>query len=217
MLFRSRRVAGEVDYLLAGRRLGLWMVAGALFATWFGAETVMGSSAAIAEQGLSGGRADPFGYAICLVGMALLIAYKMRERGYVTMGDLFRDRYGRTVELVAVVIMIPTSVAWAAAQMLAFGQVIVVVSDITLDFALLTALAMVVAYTVLGGLLSDVVTDLFQGAVVAIGLVLLLIIVLANAGGVSEALAGLSPAQLTLVAPDESFLSAMNEIGRAHV
>lgn len=206
----SRRVAGEVDYLVAGRRLGLWMVAGSLFATWFGAETVMGSSSAIAEQGLSGGRADPFGYAICLVGMALLIAFKMRERGYVTMGDFFRDRYGRTVELVAVLIMIPTSVAWAAAQMLAFGQLIVVVSDMSLDFALLAALAVVVIYTVLGGLLSDVVTDLFQGAVVVIGLVLLLGIVLANAGGVSEALSGISPAQLSLVAEDESFLAALN-------
>ena len=206
----SRRVGGEVDYLVAGRRLGLWMVAGSLFATWFGAETVMGSSSAIAEAGLSGGRADPFGYTVCLLGMAILIAFKMRDRGYVTLGDFFRDRYGRTVELLAVVIMVPTSVMWAAAQLLAFGEVIVVVSDISLEFALLASLTMVVAYTVLGGLLSDVVTDLFQGVVVVIGLLILFAFVVANAGGVGEAFSGISADQLSLIGEDEGFFSAMN-------
>jgi len=206
----SRRVGGEVDYLVAGRRLGLWMVAGSLFATWFGAETVMGSSSAIAEEGLSGGRADPFGYTVCLLGMAILIAFKMRDRGYVTLGDFFRERYGRTVELLAVVIMVPTSVMWAAAQLLAFGEVIVVVSDISLEFALLASLTMVVAYTVLGGLLSDVVTDLFQGVVVVIGLLILFAFVIANAGGVGEAFSGISADQLSLIGEDEGLFSAMN-------
>ena len=206
----SRRVGGEVDYLVAGRRLGLWMVAGSLLATWFGAETVMGSSSAIAEEGLSGGRADPFGYTVCLLGMAILIAFKMRDRGYVTLGDFFRERYGRTVELLAVVIMVPTSVMWAAAQLLAFGEVIVVVSDISLEFALLASLTMVVAYTVLGGLLSDVVTDLFQGVVVVIGLLILFAFVIANAGGVGEAFSGISADQLSLIGEDEGLFSAMN-------
>ena len=206
----SRRIAGEVDYLVAGRRLGLWMVAGSLFATWFGAETVMGSSSAIADEGLSGGRADPFGYALCLVGMAFLIAYRMRDHGYVTLGDFFRERYGRLVELLAVVIMVPTSVMWAAAQLLAFGEVIVVVSDIDLQVALIVSLAMVVGYTVLGGLLSDVVTDLFQGAIVIIGLVLLLGFVFAAAGGIGTAVSSISLDQLHLVGEDESLLAALD-------
>ncbi|MBM3508262.1 MAG: hypothetical protein FJX64_11310 [Alphaproteobacteria bacterium] len=46
----ARRISGETDFLVAGRSLGVVLVAGSLFATWFGAETVMGSGAAIAEE-----------------------------------------------------------------------------------------------------------------------------------------------------------------------
>jgi len=54
-IWASRRVHGETDYLLAGRKLRLLLVTFSLFSTWFGAETIMGSAAAIAEQGLAGG------------------------------------------------------------------------------------------------------------------------------------------------------------------
>lgn len=59
----SRRIAHEDDYLVAGRRLGPWVAGFSLFVTWFGAESILRSSAAIHPDGLAGGRADPFGYA----------------------------------------------------------------------------------------------------------------------------------------------------------
>lgn len=60
-VFASRHLRTEADYLLAGRNLGLGLASVSLFATWFGAETVIGSAGAVAANGLSGGRADPFG------------------------------------------------------------------------------------------------------------------------------------------------------------
>ena len=57
-VWASRRVKSEEDYLVAGRRLGIPLVTMSMFATWFGAETCLGSSGAVYEQGLSGGRAD---------------------------------------------------------------------------------------------------------------------------------------------------------------
>lgn len=202
-VWAARRVQGENDYLLAGRSLGPFMVAISVFATWFGAETVMGSAAAIAEKGLSGGRADPFGYAICLLAMALFIAYRMRAAGYVTLGDFFRARYGKEAEVLAVVILVPASVIWAAAQLLAFGQILVVVSSINIDIALIVAGGLVILYTVLGGLLGDVVTDIFQGAVLVIGLVVLLFLAVSAAGGWEAALAKIEPKQLSLIDPME--------------
>ena len=91
----SRTIKVEADYFVAGRKLGVYAVAMSVFATWFGAESVMGSSGAVAAQGLCGGSADPFGYTLCLLAMATFIAYKMREAGVITFVDFFQQRFGR--------------------------------------------------------------------------------------------------------------------------
>ena len=104
----SRHIKSEGDFLVAGRTLGLGLVAVSLFATWFGAETVMGSSAMVAEEGLSGARADPFGYALTLLGMGLLLAYQLRKKNYLTIGDFLKDRFDRRVEFLGSLILIPS-------------------------------------------------------------------------------------------------------------
>jgi Na+/proline symporter len=92
----SRFIRSQADYLLAGRSLGVFLATFSIFATWFGAETVMGSSGAIAANGLSGSRADPFGYTICLLLMGFLIVKILRDRNYITIGDFFAEQYGET-------------------------------------------------------------------------------------------------------------------------
>jgi Na+/proline symporter len=200
----SRRVASEADYLVAGRSLGLSLATFSLFATWFGAETVMGSSAAVAEQGLAGSRADPFGYTLCLVFMALLLAYRLRAGEHVTIGDFFRRRYGGAVEKAAIAILVPTSVIWAAAQLMAFAQVLAVVAGLDTSVTLVGATVLVIAYTFLGGLMGDVLTDLVQGGILIAGLAVLLYFVTEAAGGFAVALQRIEPRQLGFVADGES-------------
>jgi Na+/proline symporter len=195
----SRHIASESDYILAGRRLGVGLAAFSIFATWFGAETVVGAAGAIYADGLAGGSADPFGYGLCLVVVGLAIAAPLWRRKYTTFGDLFRERYGTGVERLAVILMIPTSIFWAAAQIRAFGQVVSASSDLDVDVAITAAALFVVAYTVAGGLLADVVTDFIQGVAVIIGLVLLLVAVgQATGGGVGELVGLIDPARLSL-------------------
>jgi SSS family solute:Na+ symporter len=47
------------DYMVAGRSLPLYMNVATVFATWFGAETVLSVSATFAKDGLSASRATP--------------------------------------------------------------------------------------------------------------------------------------------------------------
>ena len=183
----SRHIASETDYVLAGRKLGVALAAFSIFATWFGAETVVGAAGAIYSEGLAGGSADPFGYGFCLIVVGLAIAAPLWRRKYTTFGDLFRERFGPGVERLAVILMIPTSILWAAAQIRAFGQVVSASSDLEVEVAITAAAVFVVAYTVAGGLLADVVTDFVQGIAVIVGLVLLLVAVAnANGGGIAE-------------------------------
>jgi Na+/proline symporter len=192
----SRRIRTEADYILAGRSLGYGLAVFTIFATWFGAETCIGAAGAVYENGLTGGSADPFGYTLCLVLMGAFFAVPLWRRKLTTMADLFRSRYSINVERLAVLLMVPTSLLWGAAQIRAFGQVISASSSLEVSITITIAAAVVVIYTMSGGLLADAITDLVQGIALIIGLVILLIAVLAN-GGI-EAARAIDPAKLQL-------------------
>ena len=181
----SHRNRNEVDYLLAGRSLGPWMATFTVFATWFGAETCVGAAGEAYAHGISGVIADPFGYSAGIVLSGLLFAGLLWKRGIVTLADLFRQRYGIGVERLAAVVMIPGSVMWAAAQIRAFGQVLASASDLGLLAAITLAAAVVIAYTAIGGMWADAVTDLVQGVVLIAG-VLALGAVFVSLGGLRE-------------------------------
>jgi Na+/proline symporter len=172
-LWVSRRVRNESDYLLAGRQMGLILASFSIFATWFGAETVIGAAGAIYEHGVSGGSADPFGYALCIFLMGLIFAMPLWRRGFTTFADLFGERYSPAIERLATLMLIPGSVIWAAAQIRAFGQVLSSASSVDIDWAIGIAACLVIAYTAVGGLLADAWTDVVQGVVLIVGLVVL--------------------------------------------
>jgi Na+/proline symporter len=196
----SRRIASEADYLLAGRKLGVVLGAFSIFATWFGAETIVGAAGSIYSDGLSGGSADPFGYGLCLIVLGIAIAVPLWRRRYTTFGDLFRERYSGGVERLAILLMVPTSVIWAAAQIRAFGQVVSASSDLEVSVAITAAACFVVLYTVIGGLLADAITDFVQGIALIAGLVLLLFAVGSANGGLLELGALIEPGRLRLFA-----------------
>lgn len=200
-VYVSRRTATESDYLLAGRRLPMGISVMTIFATWFGAETCIGSSGAVYEEGLAGARTDPFGYSICLMLMGFLFAVPFWRRRLTTLGDLFRVRYSPGVEKIAVLLLAPTSIMWAAAQIRAFGQVLSASSELSVNLAIAVAAIVVVAYTSFGGLLADAITDVLQGVVLIVGLVLLLGTVMFTVGwaGISEAF---DPNRLSFAGPE---------------
>lgn len=206
-LWFARGAKSDTDYFLAGRRLGFLPVTLSLFATWFGAETILGSSAAVAEGGLSGARAEPFGYAICLVAMALLVAGTIRAKGYVTISDFFRDRFGPHAEMLTAVITIVVSVIWAGAQLLAIAAILETALDIPGLLILFVAAAGVIIYCWFGGLIGDVVTDVVQGVFLMAGVVILFLAVVHQFGGVTAMLGSIDADQLRLVAPGESVFS----------
>ena len=197
-LLVSRRIASENDYLVAGRRLGVTLAAFSIFATWFGAETVVGAAGSIYSEGLSGGSADPFGYGLCLLVLGCVVAAPLWRRKYTTFGDLFRERYSQGVERLAVLLMVPTSVLWAAAQIRAFGQVVSASSDLEVSVAITAAATFVVIYTVVGGLLADVVTDFVQSIAIVVGLVLLLVLVGNANGGIGALVSQIDVGRLQL-------------------
>ncbi|NWG53758.1 MAG: sodium:solute symporter [Hydrogenophilaceae bacterium] len=206
----SRRVSSETDYFVGGRRLGVAVVAISVFANFFGAETILASSGIIASDGLAGGRAEPFGYALCLLAMALLIASAFRARGYVTLGDFFRERFGRWAELASVWLTIPVSLIWAAAQLIALSVLMKTALGVPEQATLLAAVILVATYTVFGGMLSDVATDVVQSIVLIVGLGAALVALAGWFGGFSPMFAVIEPNQLSIIGEGESWLARLD-------
>lgn len=206
----SRRVRTESDYLLAGRRLGYGLATFTIFATWFGAETLIGSGGRAYSDGISLTSAEPFGYGLCLILMGVIFAGPLWRRRLTTLADLLRERFSVTVERAAAVILIPSSILWAAAQVHAFGQVLSTSSS-ALDpqLAITIAAGFTILYTAFGGLLVDAITDVIQGVVVVVSLLVLLGAVLLYAGPM------LGPEQADVmvaeVAPAASWLTLLEE------
>lgn len=202
----ARKPKTESDYLLAGRSLGPWLATFSVFATWFGAETCIGASGEAYKHGLSGVITDPFGYALGIVLLGVFFAATLWKRGLVTMADLFRKRYGIGVERLAAIVMIPTSLLWAAAQIRAFGQVLASTSELGIFAAITLAAGVVIMYTAIGGMWADAITDLLQGIVLIVG-VFALAVVLAMKGGFAD-LASL-PAERLSIQGDRSWLQTI--------
>ena len=212
----SRRMTSESDYILAGRSLGTGLVLFSVFATFFGAEAIVASAAAVYESGLSGAATDPFGYSGALVIVGFVFARPLWKRGLTTFADLFAKRYSPGVERLVVLMLLPGSIFWAAAQIRAFGQVISANSSLKLVTAITLAAILVAAYSVVGGLLADAVTDVVQGIAVVLGLVILFFIVAAAVGGLGAGLAEVSPERLrTFAGSDGSPLQKLERLAIA--
>lgn len=196
----SRRMTSEADYILAGRSLGPGLVTFSVFASFFGAEAVVASAGAVYEKGLAGAWIDPFGYAFALLVVGVFLAAPLWNRGLTTFADLFRTRYSAGVECLVVLMLLPGSMFWAAAQIRAFGQVLSANSGMGLTTAITVAAVLVAGYSVVGGLMADSVTDVIQGLAVIAGLLILGAAVLNAMGGMAASLAAVEPARLRLAA-----------------
>jgi len=187
-LIAARRVKNSKDYLVAGRSLPLYMNVATVFATWFGAETVLAVSATFAKDGLNGIPGDPFGASVCLVLAALLFARLFYRMNLLTIGDFYKHRYGKGVEVLTSVAITASYLGWTSAQMTALGLVIHVLSGgaVELNHAILIGAGVVLVYTIFGGMWSVAFTDLFQTVVILVGLSLVAVVVGDLAGGAGK-------------------------------
>jgi solute:Na+ symporter, SSS family len=190
-LAAARRVHNAKDYMVAGRSLPLYMNVATVFATWFGAETVLSVSATFAKDGLSGIPGDPFGASVCLVLAALLFARLFYRMNLLTIGDFYKQRYGKNVEVLTSVAIVLSYLGWTSAQMTALGLVIYTLSGGTLELstAILIGGAIVLTYTIFGGMWSVAFTDLFQTVIILIGLSAVAYLVGDLAGGPAKVIA----------------------------
>ncbi len=186
-LLAATRVHNASDYITAGRHLPLYVVFATVFATWFGAETVLGISGTFLQEGLGGLVSDPFGASLCLILVGLFFARPLYRMNLLTIGDYYRRRYDRPIEIVTSVCIALSYLGWVSAQVTALGLVFNVLSQDAVSQAqgMVIGAAIVLVYTLFGGMWSVAVTTFVQMIIIVLGLLYIAWYVSGLAGGVS--------------------------------
>jgi SSS family transporter len=171
-IYVSMRVRNSTDFVLAGRSLPIYVVIATVFATWFGSEAVLGIPATFVEDGLGGIVADPFGAGLCLIFVGVFFAARLYRMKLMTIGDFFKKKYGRNVELAVSIAICISYLGWVAAQIVALGIVINLVSGgaISFEWGMVLGLGTVMLYTVTGGMWAVAITDFIQMILILVGL-----------------------------------------------
>ena len=190
-LVAAKRVKNSADFAIAGRHLPLAMIVTTTFATWFGSETVLGIPAKFVNSGLNGVVEDPFGAGSCLILVGLFFAGKLYRMNLLTISDYYRERYGRTVEVLCSVIIMVSYLGWVSAQVTALGLVFNLLSGgvVSMPMGMAIGVVSVLAYTLFGGMWSVAITDFIQMIILVVGLATLAVFAGNQAGGADKVIA----------------------------
>lgn len=206
-VWAGTRIKNTSDFAVAGRSLPLIMVVTTTFATWFGAETVMGIPARFVQGGLHDIVEDPFGAGTCLILVGLFFAAKLYKMNLLTIGAFYRQRYGKGVEVFCSIAIILSYLGWVAAQITALGLVFSVLTNGAMSetTGMIVGTLAVLIYVVIGGFLAVAWTDFIQMIVLVIGLSVIAFFAADLAGGADQVFAMASQANLWNFLPPPTF------------
>jgi SSS family solute:Na+ symporter len=178
--YGAGKVRNEANYLVAGRRLPLAIVAGTLVATWFDAATLFAASEAARDRGLLGVVLNPFACAGALVLVGVFFARPLWRMQLSTMADFWQVTYGPAAEVVGACIQVPAYFPWVALQYVALANVFELYFGLPQTVGILIVAAVTLVCTLGGGLWSVTLTDTIQIVIGLGGLVVLTAAALAD-------------------------------------
>lgn len=190
--YSSKKITSNTDFMVAGRRLGPFLMAGTLAATEIGG----GSSLGVVQQGMESHGISSAWYIITM-GFAFVIltflAPKFRAATVKTVPEYFRRRYGKSAGLITAVIMLLPLIGATASQFIASSVILSTMLGISYKMAVVIVAVVVTAYSIMGGLWSVTLTDFIQVFLIVIGMIIAVPFALNTAGGWSNVVANVPP------------------------
>lgn len=185
-LYAATKVHSTRDYVTANRSLPMGVVIAMVFATWFGAETVLGVPGTFVDENLGALISDPFGAAFCLILFGLVFARPLYRRNLLTLGDFYRDRFSKPVEIAVSIAIALSYLGWVSAQITALGLVFHVLTEgsMSMEWGIVLGAAIVMTYTIFGGMWSVAVTTVVQMTVIVLGLLWIAYLVSGQTNGI---------------------------------
>lgn len=184
-----RKYVGRVEtFLVAGREMNLYLGIASLAATEFGIVTCMYTAQNGYDKGFAG--ATPgilFGLAYLVIGRTGFCIEPMRRAGVMTLPEMFERRFGPNIRWLAGLVIIISGLLNMGIYLRMGGEFLISVAGIsaqghTLEIMMSAILIGVAVYTILGGMLSVLVTDFLQFVVMSVGLIVVTLLIVFHVG-----------------------------------
>ncbi len=182
-VYAARGTQSSTDFMIAGRRLPLWLCSTSIFATWFGSGIMMGAATSAYDRDFLAMIAEPFGSALALLLSGLFFARICRRTRRVTWIEFFEVRYGKIAGLFAAFADVGAGIIWVGGLLFTFGILTESLTGLPMAAGIVVGLVVIVSYTMVGGMMAVVLTDFLQTLILVVGLVVLLFVVLGDVGG----------------------------------
>lgn len=190
------KIKNSEDYMVAGRRMGLFMVAFSLSANNIGG----GSTTGLAGKAFGAWGMSAIWYvlaaSIAMIPLAFF-APKIRKTLAVTIPEVIGRRFGKSSSIFSAILNIIALFCLTSSQVAASGSVVSALTGIPMNVCLILAGIVIILYTTLGGMIADQISDLVQFIIIFIGLAIATPFVINGIGGWQTLSAKLPAAQLS--------------------
>jgi SSS family solute:Na+ symporter/sodium/proline symporter len=180
-LYKSRAVKSEDDFMVAGRKLGAPILVGTLLATWIGSGSIIASAGLAYREGFAALWFDA-GVWIAII-VIYFVAGRARRLEQLTVPDVLELRYNQWARILATVVTIIAYTVIVSYQYRAGGLVLNIVAGLDRDTGTLITAVFVIAFTAIAGLVSVAFTDIFNGILMLLGILLAYPFLTDQAGG----------------------------------
>lgn len=178
------------DLIVAGRAMPVWLATLTMTATWVDGGYLLGTAEGAFKSSLASGVQGGLCFGVSLILGGLIFAGRMRRFEFTTLVDPFEARFGKHWAAVLFLPAMMGEVFWSAELLVAIGSTFGVILKMPLATAVLISAAVVIAYTMVGGMWSVAYTDAFQLGLVVIGLAVAMPFVFGAAGGFDASWSG---------------------------
>lgn len=176
-LYVNRYIGGMTDYVVAGRSLRSSLGIATMIGTELGLVTVMYS----AQMGLTGGFAAMHigiiaAVSSVIIGLTGFIVVPLRELGVITIPEFYGKRFGKSVRVVGAIMLAGSGILNMGMFLKAGALFVTALTGLTdptaVNWVMTALIAIVLIYTIFGGMVSVVITDYLQFVLLSIGMLL---------------------------------------------
>ncbi|SOC44841.1 sodium:solute symporter family protein [Salinicoccus kekensis] len=203
-----RRIETYEDYLISGWNTGFWKITGTVISTFCGAAVFIGWMGLGFTVGLSG--YWKFAFVAILFSLILILGFAkpLRRQRLITLADLFTVRFGGSAGIIpSVLSAFIYSVPTTALQLVGMSTVFNITLDISVPVGIFISFAVILIFSVIGGLPATILTDAIQSIIIIIGVVVLAIVTINHVGGLGTLFENSASEYINFTGPD-----GLNEI-----
>jgi SSS family solute:Na+ symporter len=187
-----KKARSQNGFFVAQRQINVIFITGSLIATAVGGSVTVGMAGLGFGRGLTGAWWLLVG-SIGLLILGTFFARKVRGAALYTLPELAEKQYDRRVGLAASILIVIAWVGVVAGQIVAAGKVLSILGMGSATLWMVIFTIVFVAYTVIGGQLSVLRTDLFQAIIIYLGIFIALALFLPQVGGLDGLRLSLPP------------------------